>query len=108
MGASMVEKTRPLSLRLTEVEIDQLTERAARTSGTPTGVARDFIRSGLAQADVEGQANRLLKLDRRLATTSQDIETVTKTCTATAASIKRLEAMFDQLLLALSGQAVKR
>ena len=59
--------TRPLSIRLLETDIEDLCERARRISGTPTGVARELIRSGLSDGDPFQQANRLLKIERNLA-----------------------------------------
>jgi DNA-binding ferritin-like protein len=94
----MAEPTQPLSIRLATSDIDHLAERARRISGTPTGVARELIRSGLTDGDPFTQAERLLKI-------SQDLQSVAKTSNTDSASLARLESMFDALLAALSGQA---
>ncbi len=101
----MAEPTQPLSIRLATSDIDHLAERARRISGTPTGVARELIRSGLTDGDPFTQAERLLKIERRLAAISQDLQSVAKTSNTDSASLARLESMFDALLAALSGQA---
>jgi DNA-binding ferritin-like protein len=100
----MSEKTRPLSIRLTESDIDQLAARARRISGTPTGVARELIRSGLTDGDPFTQAERLLKIERRLAALSQDLQSVANSTRQNGGSLGRVESMFDELLHALSGQ----
>lgn len=100
----MSNPTRPLSIRLAASDIDHLHERAKRISGTPTGVARELIRSGLSDGDPLTQAKRLLKIERKLAVVGQDLEAVAQSSSGNRASLSRVEAMFDQLLLALSGQ----
>ncbi|KJS27366.1 MAG: hypothetical protein VR75_03480 [Hyphomonadaceae bacterium BRH_c29] len=100
----MSEKTRPLSIRLTESDIDQLTERAKRISGTPTGVARELIRSGLTDGDPFTQAERLLKIERRLAVLSQDLQGMMTAADGHSHSLGQIEAMFDALLKALGGE----
>lgn len=99
----MTEPTRPLSIRLATGDIDQLAERAKRISGTPTGVARELILSGLSDGDPLKQAQRLLKIERRLAVLGQDLERVAAASTDTSGAVSRVETMFDRLLLALSG-----
>jgi len=100
----MTGKTRPLSIRLTESDIEQLTVRARRMSGTPTGVARELILSGLTDGDPYTQAERLLKIERRLVVLSQDLSAASTTVDKQTGSLGRIESMFEQLLLALSGQ----
>tara|TARA_R110002020_G_scaffold399971_1_gene610059 strand:+ start:269857 stop:270177 length:321 start_codon:yes stop_codon:yes gene_type:complete len=100
----MSEPTRPLSIRLAESDIDQLAARARRISGTPTGVARELIRSGLTDGDPFTQAERLLKIERRLASLSQDLQAVAKSNSQNGGSLSHVESMFDDLLHALSGQ----
>jgi hypothetical protein len=46
----MIDKTKPVSIRLARSEIDQLQARAYSLSGNVTGVARELIRTGLAAA----------------------------------------------------------
>lgn len=99
--------TRPLSIRLKTANIDQLTERAKRMSGTPTGVARELILSGLTDGDPYAQAQRLLAIERKLASISQDVIATTQSSTRNADTLIRLERMFDQLLQALSGHIIE-
>ncbi|MEP0316123.1 MAG: hypothetical protein ABJL57_03160 [Hyphomonas sp.] len=100
----MTVKTRPLSIRLAESDIEKLSFRARRMSGTPTGIARELILSGLADGDPYTQAERLLKIERRLAVLSQDLSAASTTVDKQTGSLGRIESMFEQLLLALSGQ----
>ncbi|MBU2607660.1 MAG: hypothetical protein KKC43_17435 [Alphaproteobacteria bacterium] len=100
----MSEPTRPLSIRLAKSDIDQLAARARRISGTPTGVARELIRSGLTDGDPFTQAERLLKIERRLAALSQDLQAVATSTNRHSGTLGRVESMFDELLHALSGQ----
>ena len=101
----MAEPTRPLSIRLATQDIEHLAERAKRISGTPTGVARELIRSGLSDGDPFEQASRLLKIERKLAALVQDLQLLTQSSTENSGALTRVESMFDQLLLALSGQS---
>lgn len=100
----MTDKTRPLSIRLAESDIEKLNFRARRMSGTPTGIARELILSGLADGDPYTQAERLLKIERRLSALSQDLAAASATFDSQYGLLERLEAMFEQLLLALSGR----
>ena len=105
MGEFIVSSaTSPLSIRLLETDIEALCERASRISGTPTGVARELIRSGLTDGDPFEQANRLLNIERRLAIVTQDVQSSKSGQTELRVSLTRIEKMFEQLLLALSGQ----
>jgi DNA-binding ferritin-like protein len=103
----MAEPTQPLSIRLATSDIDHLAERARRISGTPTGVARELIRAGLTDGDPFTQAERLLKIERRIAAVAQDVQAVLNAATAQAEAATRVETMFDDLLRALSGQPLK-
>ena len=103
----MAEQTQPLSIRLARSDIDHLAERARRISGTPTGVARELIRSGLSDGDPFTQAERLLKIERRLASLAHDVQVVAKACDQTTECLGRLEAMFDALLRALGGEPIE-
>lgn len=96
--------TRPLSIRLLESDVEDLCERARRVSGTPTGVARELIRSGLSDGDPFEQANRLLKIERNLAIASQEVQSLSGAQSEVQSALSRVEQMFEQLLLALSGQ----
>ncbi len=99
----MTSPTRPLSIRLSTDDIAQLTERAKRISGTPTGVARELILSGLSDGDPFAQSRRLLKIERRLAVLSQDLAATNQTVLAHQHTSARIETMFEELLRALSG-----
>ena len=99
----MAEPTRPLSIRLATQDIDHLAERAKRISGTPTGVARELIRSGLSDGDPFKQAERLLTIERKLAVLGQELERVAKSSSDNQGTLVRVENMFDELLCALSG-----
>lgn len=103
----MAEPTQPLSIRLATSDIDHLAERARRISGTPTGVARELIRAGLTDGDPFTQAERLLKIERRLAAIAQDVQAVLTTTTVQTEAATRVETMFEDLLRALSGQPLK-
>ena len=103
----MAEPTQPLSIRLATSDIDHLAERARRISGTPTGVARELIRAGLTDGDPFTQAERLLKIERRLAAIAQDVQAVLTITRAQTEAATRVEAMFEDLLRALSGQPLK-
>jgi hypothetical protein len=61
----MTDKSKPVCIRLTVVEIDQLQARAYALSATVTGVARDLIRAGLAGGDNKALADRLMLIERR-------------------------------------------
>lgn len=100
----MTEPTRPLSIRLAVKDIDHLAERARRISGTPTGVARELIRSGLTDGDPFTQAERLLKIERRLAVLSQDLRGMMTAADGHSHSLEKIETMFDALLKALGGE----
>lgn len=100
----MTDVTRPLSIRLKTKDIDRLSERAKRISGTPTGVARELILSGLSDGDPFTQAERLLKIERKLAGLGQDIQAITQTADRQVETLSEIEAMFNQLLRALAGQ----
>jgi|GEM_PF-313924 hypothetical protein len=103
----MTEPTRPLSIRLATKDIAHLTERARRISGTPTGVARELILSGLTDGDPFTQAERLLKIERRLAAVSQDVQAAIHSSTNNHDTLVRVETMFDELLRALAGPSIE-
>ena len=104
----MTDPTRPLSIRLKNTDIDQLADRAKRISGTPTGVARELILSGLSDGDPFTQTERLLKIERKLAALGQDVQAVVKSGESQVTSLTQIEAMFDQLLQALAGQPIQK
>ena len=67
----MADKTKPVSIRMTLAEIEQLQERAYPLSASVTGVARDLIRSGLAGGDNKALADRLMMIERRIVVIEQ-------------------------------------
>jgi hypothetical protein len=98
----MAERNRPVSLRLTQAEFEQLQARAYSLAARPTGIARDLIRIGLAGGDNKALAERLMMIERRLAALerqSQDTHTQTH---ATGQAARDLLAMFDALLKTLT------
>src|SRR5229473_2683813 len=104
----MIDKTKPVSIRLAKNEIDQLQARAYSLSASVTGVARDLIRTGLAGGDNKALADRLMLIERRIvALEQQGLETHTR-----LQSIDRtahdLLAMFETLLKALTGESTGR
>ena len=104
----MTDATRPLSIRLPVRDIDHLAERAKRISGTPTGVARELILSGLTDGDPFTQAARLLTIERKLASISQDVVAATQSSSRNTETLVRIETMFEELLRALAGNPPER
>jgi hypothetical protein len=104
----MADKTKPVCIRLTVAEIDQLRARAYGLSATVTGVARDLIRAGLAGGDNKALADRLMLIERRLvALEQQGREAQVKTQAIDQATCDLL-SMFDSLLKALTGESTGR
>ena len=97
------EKTRVVSLRLPASEIEALRERAARVRGTHTALAREMIRAGLATGDGPAVAERLMRLDRKLAAVDQNTQAIFARIEAQAETLAHLAAMLDALIAALSG-----
>jgi hypothetical protein len=58
----------------------------------------------LSDGDPFQQANRLLKIERHLAIAIQDIQSSKASQSELETAVARIEQMFEQLLLALSGQ----
>ena len=98
----MTERAHPISLRLTSREREQLEARAHRLSANVNATARELIRDGLAGADPKGLAERLMRLDRRMAALEQNSQTIAGKAVATEQAARDLLAMFDDLLKALS------
>ena len=104
----MNDKTKPVSIRLTKSEIDQLQARAYTLSASVTGVARDLIRTGLAGGDNTALADRLMLIERRIvALEQQNQETHTQIQSIDQAT-RDLLAMFEALLKALTGDSTGR
>ena len=70
----MIDKTKPVSIRLARSEINQLQARAYTLSASVTGVARDLIRTGLAGGDNKALADRLMLIGRRIVALEQQSE----------------------------------
>lgn len=98
----MAEATQPVSLRLTQRDLNQLRVRAHAVSGTLTGVARNLIRAGLAGGDSNALADRVMQIERRLV----GLESLLREVSDRAEHIDRaahdLRAKFDALLQVLS------
>ena len=104
----MIDKTRPISIRLAKGEIDQLQARAHTLSASVTGVARDLIRTGLAGGDNKALADRLMLIERRIvALEQQGLETHTLIQSIDQPA-RDLLAMFEALLKALTGDSTGR
>ena len=103
----MADATRPLSIRLPEADHAALSNLAARLSGTPSALARELIRSGLAGNDPAAQAERLLKIERRLAAISQDVGKVIQSTEQQVQRLDHVDGMFRQLLHALAGEPLR-
>jgi hypothetical protein len=101
-SSAMAEATRPVSLRLTPRDIEQLKAGAYILSGTLTGVARDLILTGLAGGDNKALAERLIHIERRL----KGLDAVARDAGDKAERIeaiaRELRTKFDALLSALS------
>jgi hypothetical protein len=95
-------KTRPVSLRLAEREIETLAARATEIGGTPTGIARQLIRAGLAGGDMTNQGERLMLIERRLVVIEQQNQSIVQAAVTQAETLQRLLKMFDALIAALS------
>jgi hypothetical protein len=106
--ASKATKTKPVSLRLTLAEFEQLQARAYPLSASPTGIARDLIRTGLAGGDNKALADRLMMIERRIAGIEQQNRDTDARTQVIDESTRSLLAMFDALLKALTGDSTGR
>ena len=96
------EATRPFTLRLAARDIEQLQARAHIVSGTVTAVARELIVSALAGGDNRALAERLMQIERRLATLEGSAREIAVTADRSEAVVTELCVKFDALLTALS------
>lgn len=103
----MADPTRPISIRLPEADHARLADLATRLSGTQSALAREMIRSGLAGNDPSAQAERLLKIERRLAAITQDVGKVIQSAEQQGRSLDHIDGMFRQLLHALAGEPLR-
>ena len=104
-ATAMTEPSRPVSIRLKPAEIEQLQARAHTLSATLTGVARDLIRTGLADGDNKALADRLIQIEQRLAALEQSVRESDDRLRSTDQAARDLLAMFDALLKALTDEA---
>lgn len=104
----MTGKSKPVSLRLTYVEYEQLQARAYELGARPTGVARDLIRAGLIGGDNKALAERLMQVERRLAVLEQQGHDTNTKAQGAERAARDLLAKFDALLAALSGETIGR
>jgi len=101
----MIDKTKPVSIRLAKGEIEELRARAYTLSASVTGVARELIRTGLAGGDNKAIADRLMLIERRIvAVEQQGRETLALTQSIDRAA-RDLLAMFEALLKVLTGES---
>jgi hypothetical protein len=104
----MADRTKPVSIRLTDAEIEQLQARAYAVSATMTGIARDLIRSGLAGGDNKSLADRLMLIERRIVALEQQSRDTNARTQSIDRAARDLLAMFDALLKALTGERAGR
>lgn len=98
----MREKTRPLTIRLPERDIEQLRVRAERVNGAPTAIARELILTGLMDGDSQTIAKRLMQIERRLAAIDQQLQSIETVTDSNRTSLERIHAMFSRLLSELT------
>ena len=104
----MTDRTKPVSIRLTKSEIDQLQARAYTLSASVTGVARDLIRTGLAGGDNKALAYRLMLIERRIIALEQLSQETHALIQSVDQAARDLLAMFEALLKALTGESTGR
>jgi hypothetical protein len=104
----MIDKTKPVSIRLARSEIDQLQARAYSLSGNVTGVARELIRTGLAGGDNKALADRLMLIERRIVALEQQGQETYALIQSVDRVARDLLAMFEALLKALTGESTGR
>jgi phosphate uptake regulator len=103
----MMDKTKPVSIRLAKSEINQLQARAHTLSASVTGVARELIRTGLA-GDNEALADRLMLIERRLVALEQQGQDTHALIQSIDRAARDLLAMLEALLKALTGESTGR
>jgi hypothetical protein len=104
----MIDKTKPVSIRLAESEIKQLQARAYTLSASVTGVARELIRAGLAGGDNKTLADRLMLIERRIVALEQQGQETHAQVQSIDQAARDLLAMFEALLKALTGEGTGR
>jgi phosphate uptake regulator len=101
----MIDKTKPISIRLAKGEIDQLQARAYSLSASVTGIARELIRAGLAGGDNKALADRLMLIERRIVALEQQGQETHALTQSIDRAARDLLAMFEALLKALTGES---
>jgi hypothetical protein len=104
----MIDKTKPVSIRLARSEINQLQARAYTLSASVTGVARELIRTGLAGGDNKALSDRLMLIERRIVALEQQGQETHARIQSIDRAARDLLAMFEALLKALSGDSTGR
>jgi phosphate uptake regulator len=104
----MIDKTKPVSIRLARSEINQLHARAYTLSASVTGVARELIRTGLAGGDNKALADRLMLIERRIVALEQQGQETHALVQSIDRAARDLLAMFEALLKALTGESTGR
>jgi hypothetical protein len=104
----MIDKTKPVSIRLARSEINQLQARAYTLSASVTGVARELIRAGLAGGDNKALADRLMLIERRIVALEQQGQETHARVQSIDRAARDLLAMFEALLKALTGESTGR
>jgi predicted nucleic acid-binding Zn-ribbon protein len=104
----MSDKTKPVSIRLRKSEIDQLQARAYTLSASISGVAREIIRIGLAGGDNKSLADRLMRIERRIAAFEQQGQETQTQIQSIDQATRDLLTMFEALLKALTEKSAGR
>jgi hypothetical protein len=107
-GVIMADRTKPVSIRLSGGEIEQLQARAYAVSATVTGIARDLIRCGLAGGDNRSLADRLMRIERRIAALEQQGHDTNERVQTIDRAARDILTMFEALLKALTGDSTGR
>ena len=108
METVVADRTKPVSIRLTGAEIEQLQARAYTLSASVTGIARDLIRTGLADGDNKALADRLMLIERRIVALEQQGREIHAKALSIDQAVRDLLAMFDALLKALTVESTGR
>jgi hypothetical protein len=104
----MIDKTKPVSIRLARSEINQLQARAYTLSASVTGVARELIRTGLAGGDNKALADRPMLIERRIVALEQQGQETHAQIQSIDRATRDPLAMFEALLKALTGESTGR
>jgi len=102
------DKTKPVSIRLTEAEVEQLQARAHTLSANITAVARDLIRTGLADGDSKALADRLMHIERRIVALEHQGRDTNEKVQSTDKASRDLLKMFDELLKVLTTETKEK